>query len=145
MPIKGQSPKEVMHTEMSAFKHGELHSGSKHGPVVKSRKQAIAIGLSESRKAGHKVAKKSLVTKSKHIPTAPGHRPAVHNHEEPMGHKLHGPSGHPHDGAGRKGHDMELHHYTEHKAPHHPEGSHTKQHEDAPKSGHGPYGYPGAH
>ena len=37
-----------MQTEMHKFKHGTLHSGSKHGPVVKSREQAIAIGLSES-------------------------------------------------------------------------------------------------
>lgn len=36
---------------MAEFKAGELHSGSKSGPVVKSRKQAIAIGLSEARKA----------------------------------------------------------------------------------------------
>lgn len=34
---------------MHEFKHGQLHSGSKHGPVVKNRKQAIAIGLSEQR------------------------------------------------------------------------------------------------
>jgi hypothetical protein len=51
MPIAGQSPKEVMHTEMHKFKHGELHSGSKNGPKVKSRSQAIAIGLSEARQA----------------------------------------------------------------------------------------------
>ena len=37
---------------MGEFKAGELHSGSKSGPVVKSRKQAVAIGLSEARKAG---------------------------------------------------------------------------------------------
>ena len=37
-------------TVMSEFKHGTLHSGSKKGPKVKSRKQAIAIGMSESRK-----------------------------------------------------------------------------------------------
>lgn len=37
-----------MHTELSKFKHGTLHSSSKRGPVVQSRKQAIAIGLSES-------------------------------------------------------------------------------------------------
>lgn len=36
---------------MHEFKHGELHSGSKHGPVVRSRKQAIAIGMSEQRRA----------------------------------------------------------------------------------------------
>ena len=40
------------------FKKGELHSGSKKGPVVKDRKQAIAIGLSEARKAGEKVSSK---------------------------------------------------------------------------------------
>lgn len=38
---------EVMHK----FKHGQLHSGSKKGPQVKSRKQAIAIMLSEKRAA----------------------------------------------------------------------------------------------
>ena len=45
--------KKVMHE----FKHGELHSGSKQGPKVKSRKQAIAIGMSEARKAGQDVGK----------------------------------------------------------------------------------------
>lgn len=35
---------------MREFKEGELHSGSKKGPKVKSRKQAIAIGLSEARR-----------------------------------------------------------------------------------------------
>lgn len=48
---------ERMHTEMSKFKHGELHSGSKHGPTVTSRKQAIAIGLSESGQSKKKVGK----------------------------------------------------------------------------------------
>ena len=36
---------------MGKFKHGELHSGSKHGPKVKNRKQAIAIMMSEQRAA----------------------------------------------------------------------------------------------
>jgi len=36
---------------MHEWKEGTLHSGSKKGPIVKSRKQAIAIGLSEQRKA----------------------------------------------------------------------------------------------
>ena len=44
-----------MHKVMHEFKHGTLHSGSKHGPKVKSRKQAIAIGISEARKHGEKV------------------------------------------------------------------------------------------
>jgi hypothetical protein len=39
---------------MGEFKAGELHSGSKSGPVVKSRKQAVAIGMSEARKASKK-------------------------------------------------------------------------------------------
>ena len=34
--------------EMGKFKRGKLHSGSKKGPVVKSRKQAIAISLKEA-------------------------------------------------------------------------------------------------
>lgn len=33
---------------MREFKSGKLHTGSKKGPVVKSRKQAIAIALSEA-------------------------------------------------------------------------------------------------
>jgi len=40
-------PKSV-HGVMSEFKHGKLHSGSKHGPRVTSRSQAIAIALSEN-------------------------------------------------------------------------------------------------
>jgi hypothetical protein len=42
--------KKVMHE----FKAGSLHSGSKKGPKVTSRKQAIAIALSEQRRAGKK-------------------------------------------------------------------------------------------
>ena len=33
---------------MREFKGGKLHSGSKKGPVVKTRKQAVAIALSEA-------------------------------------------------------------------------------------------------
>jgi hypothetical protein len=36
---------------MSKFKEGKLHSGSKTGKKVKNRKQAIAIMLSEKKKA----------------------------------------------------------------------------------------------
>lgn len=36
---------------MGEFKAGELHSGSKKGPEVTSRKQALAIAMSEGRKA----------------------------------------------------------------------------------------------
>jgi len=41
---------EVMHK----WKAGTLHSGSKKGPAVKNRKQAIAIMLSEKRKSAGK-------------------------------------------------------------------------------------------
>ena len=46
--------KKAMHER----KEGTLRSG-KSGKKVKSRKQAIAIGLSEARRAGGKVPKKS--------------------------------------------------------------------------------------
>ena len=36
---------------MGEYKRGSLHSGSKKGPKVTSRKQAVAIALSEKRKA----------------------------------------------------------------------------------------------
>lgn len=41
---KRNKMKKIMHE----FKFGKLHSGSKRGPLVKSRKQAVAIGLSVS-------------------------------------------------------------------------------------------------
>jgi uncharacterized protein DUF6496 len=51
--------KSKMESVMSEFKHGDLHSGKgKNAPVVKSRKQAIAIGLSESGKSKAKRKKK---------------------------------------------------------------------------------------
>ena len=49
---------KVMHER----KQGTLRSGS--GRTVKSRKQAIAIGLSEARNAGAKVPKKAKRKKS---------------------------------------------------------------------------------
>jgi len=51
--------KKVMHER----KHGTLRSGS--GKKVTSRKQAIAIGLSEARKAGAKVPKKKSASSSR--------------------------------------------------------------------------------
>jgi len=41
---------DKVETVMHEFKEGELHSGSKSGPRVTNRKQAIAIALSEQRK-----------------------------------------------------------------------------------------------
>ena len=52
---KGQSKVKKV---MEEYSEGKLHSGSKKGPVVGSRKQAIAIGLSEARKAGVKIPKR---------------------------------------------------------------------------------------
>ncbi len=43
---------------MEEFKEHKLHSGSKKGPEVTNPKQAIAIALSEARKAGAKIPKK---------------------------------------------------------------------------------------
>lgn len=46
------APKKVkrqrMKLEMEKFKSGELHTGSRKGPIVTNPKQAIAISLSES-------------------------------------------------------------------------------------------------
>ena len=53
----GPKASKNVEREMKAFKKGELKSGS--GKKVTSRKQAVAIGLSEARKSGAKVPKKS--------------------------------------------------------------------------------------
>jgi hypothetical protein len=53
----GKKVEKAMHER----KKGTLKSGS--GKKVKSRKQAIAIGLSEARRAGGKVPKKSTSKK----------------------------------------------------------------------------------
>jgi hypothetical protein len=56
--MKKSKGKEKIETVMHEFKEKALHSGSKKGPVVKNKAQAIAIGLSEARKAGAKIKKK---------------------------------------------------------------------------------------
>lgn len=52
--IASKKMKKVMHE----YEEGTLHSGSKKGPVVKKKEQALAIGMSEARKAGAKIPKK---------------------------------------------------------------------------------------
>jgi hypothetical protein len=52
----GKTAQSKVKKTMHERKHGTLRSGS--GKKVTSRKQAIAIGLSEARKAGAKVPKK---------------------------------------------------------------------------------------
>lgn len=45
---------------MKEFKGGKLHSGSKTGPVVTNKKQAVAIGLSEQRKRENRLKGKPV-------------------------------------------------------------------------------------
>lgn len=56
MKMKAHKPKSKAKVRkvMEEFKLGKLHSGSKKGPKVKNPKQAIAIALSEQRKANKK-------------------------------------------------------------------------------------------
>ena len=54
MPITAKSKQGIVQQVMHEKKHGTLHSGSKHGPKVKSRSQALAIALSEARRKGYK-------------------------------------------------------------------------------------------
>ena len=53
----GKKAQSKVKRAMHERKHGTLKSG-RSGKKVKSRKQAIAIGLSEARKSGAKVPKK---------------------------------------------------------------------------------------
>jgi len=53
----GEKAQETVEEAMHKMKEGKLKSG-KSGKTVKSRKQAVAIGLSEAREKGAKVPKK---------------------------------------------------------------------------------------
>jgi hypothetical protein len=53
----GEKAQKTVKEAMHKYKEGKLESG-KSGQKVKSRKQAIAIGLSEARKKGAKVPAK---------------------------------------------------------------------------------------
>jgi hypothetical protein len=52
----GSKGKRKIHRVMKEHKQGKLKSGS--GKKVKSRKQAVAIALSEARRSGAKIPKK---------------------------------------------------------------------------------------
>lgn len=54
----GEKAQESVKDAMHKMKKGKLESGKSHKKVT-DRKQAIAIGLSEARKKGAKVPKKS--------------------------------------------------------------------------------------
>jgi hypothetical protein len=59
MPRYGQAASKSVKRAMHRRKRGTLRSGKGgKGGVVRSRKQAIAIGLSEARKKGAKVPRK---------------------------------------------------------------------------------------
>ena len=45
--VKNDNPAKIGKV-LHEFKAGKLHSGSKHGPKVKSREQALAIAMSEA-------------------------------------------------------------------------------------------------
>ena len=60
----GKKAQDKVEKAMHERKHGTLKSG-KSGKKVTSKKQAIAIGLSEARKEGGKVPKKGSKKSSK--------------------------------------------------------------------------------
>jgi len=60
----GKKAKSKVKKAMHERKHGTLKSG-RSGKKVKSRKQAIAIGLSEARREGGKVPKKRSARQKK--------------------------------------------------------------------------------
>jgi len=55
----GRKASEKVELAMHEMKNGVLKSG-RSGKIVENRKQAIAIGLSEARKAGGKVPSRAL-------------------------------------------------------------------------------------
>ena len=60
----GKKASDKVHRAMKERKQGKLKSG-KSGKKVTSRKQAIAIGLSEARRSGAKVPRKTSSSKKK--------------------------------------------------------------------------------
>lgn len=60
----GKKAQQKVETAMRERKRGTLKSG-RSGKKVKSRKQAIAIGLSEARRAGAKVPRKKKSSRRK--------------------------------------------------------------------------------
>ena len=64
MAAKSKSASRTVARVMREMKRGTLKSG-RSGKMVKSRKQAIAIGLSEARKSGAKVPRKKESARKK--------------------------------------------------------------------------------
>ncbi len=63
MATYGKKASDKVEAAMHERKHGTLKSGGS-GKTVKSKKQAIAIGLSEARKEGAKVPAKKAAKRS---------------------------------------------------------------------------------
>jgi hypothetical protein len=57
--IRTAAGRSKMARVMGEYKRKSLRSGSKRGPRVRSRAQAVAIGLSEARKAEGRPARRS--------------------------------------------------------------------------------------
>lgn len=77
MATYGKKASEKVEKTLHERKQGTLKSGGS-GKTVTSRKQAIAIGLSEARAAGGKVpAKKNAATKSSAKKSTPARKAAA--------------------------------------------------------------------
>jgi hypothetical protein len=72
----GKAAAKSVERAMSRRKKGTLKSG-RSGKKVTSRKQAIAIGLSEARKKGAKVPRKRAASRARRRPTAASRRKAA--------------------------------------------------------------------
>jgi hypothetical protein len=64
VPRYGKASQKAVRSAVRRYKKGTLKSG-RSGKRVKSRKQAIAIGLSEARKKGAKVPARGRRSKSR--------------------------------------------------------------------------------
>jgi uncharacterized protein DUF6496 len=107
MPIgptrtKAQKQK-VVHDEMHKFKNDTLHSGSKDGPKVKSRKQAVAIALSEAGMSKNKHAKQPRPVTNPGDYDSSAHGDADHAR---AGEKFRGPQPHHFDAEARAASDV---------------------------------------
>jgi len=56
--MKKAAQKAKVANVMKEFKAGTLNSGSSRGPIVKGRKQAVAIALSQAKMSNKKMGKK---------------------------------------------------------------------------------------
>lgn len=97
----------AVHEVMHEYKHGELHSGSKKGPKVKSRKQAIAIAMSESNQS----KPKGQVDRSAHFKGNPGFpsKPPAGESPAPSAERDHEKREKQVMGAGYKQHERAFH------------------------------------